>query len=111
MPKEKQLGETICNIYERQKGNILNMLNNDCKLCQAEHFLLQEIEINSIRKKKKEGKMNKRRKEEIQASNHRKRYSVSSIIDHTIGECMNHKLESRLPEEISTTSDIQITPL
>lgn len=53
MPKEKQLGETICNIYERQKGNILNMLNNDCKLCQAEHFLLQEIEINSIRKKKR----------------------------------------------------------
>ena len=54
MPKEKQLGETICNIYERQKGNILNMFNNDCKLCQAEHFLLQEIEINSNRKKKKE---------------------------------------------------------
>ena len=53
MPKEKQLGETICNIYERQKGNILNMLNNNCKLCQAEHFLLQEIEINSIREKKR----------------------------------------------------------
>lgn len=51
MPKEKQLGETICNIYERQKGNILNMFNNDYKLCQAEHFLLQEIEINSNRKK------------------------------------------------------------
>ena len=25
--------------------------------------------------------------------------------------CMNHKLESRLPEEISTTSDVQIIPL
>ena len=24
---------------------------------------------------------------------------------------MNHKLESRLPEEISTTSDVQIIPL
>ena len=60
MPKEKQLGETICNIYERQKGNILNMLNNDCKLCQAEHFLLQEIEINSIRKKKRGKKEQKK---------------------------------------------------
>ena len=25
-------------------------------------------------------------------------------------DCMNHKLESRLPEEVSTTSDIQMTP-
>ena len=65
MPKEKQLGETICNIYERQKGNILNMLNNDCKLCQAEHFLLQEIEINSIRKKKKREKWTKEGKKKF----------------------------------------------
>ena len=55
--------------------------------------------------------MNKRKKEYIQTSNHKKRYLVSSIIDHTMGGWMNHKLESRLPEEISTTSDIQITPL
>lgn len=62
MPKEKQLGETICNIYERQKGNILNMFNNDCKLCQAEHFLLQEIEINSNRKKKRKNEQKKERR-------------------------------------------------
>ena len=61
MPKEKQLGETICNIYDRQKGNILNMLNYYCKLCQAEHFLLQHIEINSNRKKRGKNAQKKER--------------------------------------------------